>query len=113
MSWKFSRFTTSLMGLLREPDVQAHVGHRVEEIRDEMLQSIFSVLDESAERPPVLAKVLYATDAQSLWYQRSELMSLLCEHHGETQAREKIDHITQRFTGLLPAAQLKKSRHHR
>lgn len=113
MSWKFSHFASSLIGLLREPDATVATENRIEEIRDEMLESIFGALPDEAQRPPVLSKVLYARDAQSLWYQRSDLMSLLSEHHGESWAREKIDRITQRFNGLLPAAQLARSRRHR
>ncbi len=111
MSWKLSRFTTSLMGLFRESDTQAE--GRIEDIRTEMLESIFGVMQGQADRPPVLTKVLYARDVQSLWYHRSDLMSLLSEHHGETRAQEKIARITQRFTGLLPPAQLAKSRRKR
>lgn len=113
MSWKFSRFTTSLMGLFHESDTKAATESRIEGIRTEMLESIFGVLQNKADRPPVLAKVLYAQDVQSLWYQRSDLMSLLSEHHGETQAQEKMARITQRFTGLLPPALLTKSRRKR
>lgn len=113
MSWKFSQFTSTLAGLFRESDAQVTAENRMEEIRDEMLQSIFSVLEEKAARPPVLAKVLYARDVESLWYQRSDLMSLLSEHQGETRAREKIDGITRRFVGLLPPAQLAQIRRKR
>lgn len=113
MSWKFSQFTSTLAGLFRESDAQVTAENRMEEIRDEMLQSIFSVLEEKAARPPVLAKVLYARDVESLWYQRSDLMSLLSEHQGETRARQKIDGITQRFVGLLPPAQLAQIRRKR
>ncbi len=103
------------MGLWRESEAEAEVAteNRIEAIRDEMLESIFRALPEEAQRPPVLAKVLYARDAQALWYQRSDLMSLLSEHHGESWARGKIDRITQRFQGLLPAAQLAKTRRRR
>lgn len=113
MGWKFSRFTSSLMGLLQESDAKTAEESHIEAIRTEMLESIFSVLPNKSDRPPVLTKVLYARDVQSLWYQRSDLMSLLSEHHGETRAQEKIASITQRFTGLLPPTLLTKSRRKR
>lgn len=107
MSWKISRLSSSLMGLLREREPHQNAGTRsqVEHIREEMLDCMANYLQGRAVRPPVWAKLLEADDIQSLWYLRSDVMHMLCGHCGETLAASKLDEITELFNGHLPKAQ--------
>lgn len=112
MSWKISRLSSSLMGLLRErePYQTAENYSQIENIREEMLKCMSGFLAERAVRPPVWAKLLEARDIQALWYLRSDLMHMLCDHCGETQATDKLNAITELFRGHLPTAQFASSR---
>lgn len=110
MSWKISRFTTSLMGLLRESGQDAAHDTRMEDIREAMLECLSLVLKEQVVRPAVWAKILHATDIEALWYQRSGMMAVLSAHLGETSAREQVQRITEMFRGLMSHGHMKSSR---
>ena len=92
---------TSCMALLGrvEPSTDA-LNTRTEAIRELMLHA----LGEYGEKkfPAIARRVRYAPDVQGLWYARSDVMAILANTYGETVAREKIAHISQRFNGLLP-----------
>jgi hypothetical protein len=105
MSWKISRLSSSLMGLLREPDQRAESRSQVEQIREEMLDCMAQFLVGKAVRPQAWAKVLEADDIQTLWYLRSDVMHMLCGHCGETRAADQLNEITELFRGHLPKAQ--------
>ena len=78
---------------------------RLQEIRQAMLDCIDGVDEESFEGTRVLAQVLYATDIQSLWYIRPDVMTLLASLRGEATAHARLATISEMFIGLLPAAQ--------
>jgi hypothetical protein len=94
------------MGLLRErePEQSAATRAQVEHIREEMLACMAVFLEGQAVRPPVWAKVLNANDIQALWYLRSDVMHMLCDHCGETLASRELNTLTELFQGHLPAA---------
>lgn len=104
MSWKKSRFASSLMSLFGEsaPDLSSE--SRIKEIRQAMLDS-FAGLGESDEIARVWGRVLYAPDIQALWYLRSDVMTLLAGLRGESVAGARITTISAMFNGLLPSAQ--------
>lgn len=104
MSWKMSRISSSLLGLLRESDSPADAEQKLENIREEMLECMARFLDGKSVRPAVWGKVLYAKDIQTLWYLRSDVMHMLSQHCGETAASSAIEPITAMFSGLIPAA---------
>jgi hypothetical protein len=112
MSWKISRLSTSLMGLLREREPQLNFAtqSQIETIREEMLDCMAGYLEGRAVRPPVCAKVLEADDIQALWFLRSDVMRMLCDYCGETLAADKLDGITKLFRGHVPSAQFASSR---
>ena len=95
------RLRTSCMAMLGrvEPAPDALIA-RTEAIREQMLIA----LGEYGEKkfPGIARRVRYAPDVQGLWYARSDVMAILANTHGETVAREKLVHISQRFNGLLP-----------
>jgi hypothetical protein len=106
MSWKISKFTSSLMGLiglLPESAREASVETRTDRIRQAMLDCL-SGLKLSRDLQRVRGRVLYASDPMVLWYLRGDLMTLLCGTRGEVIARRELAHITDLFQGLLPRA---------
>jgi hypothetical protein len=50
----------------------------------------------------VSRRIRYAIDVMALWYLRGDLMAVLAEHHGEAEAREKLQAITEIFEDVLP-----------
>ena len=110
MGWKISRISSSLMGLLREPEPQTGLPAQLELIRQSLLDCMAFFLQEQADVPPVWTRVRHAQDIQSLWYLRSDVMHLLCDHCGEAMARSKLHDITELFRGHLPKAQFASSR---
>jgi hypothetical protein len=110
MGWKMSRLSSSLMGLLREPEPATGSPSQLEHIRQEMLACLAAHLRDPVNPPRVQAKVLHAQDMQALWYLRSDLMHLLCDRCGEASASAILDRITEMFRGHLPTAQFASAR---
>lgn len=104
MSWIGSKFTSSLMSLLGESVPDRSPEARIKVIRQAMMDCL-NGLSERHSVARVWARILYAPDAQSLWYLRGDLMTLLAEVRGESAAKAHIASITTLFEGLLPAAQ--------
>lgn len=101
MSWFNIQLKSSLLALLSANTLTPFLReNRTEDIRELMLNE----LEQTGELkfPTIVRRVRYATDAQALWYARSEVMTALAAMHGETVANEKISHISQQFKGLLP-----------
>jgi hypothetical protein len=113
MGWKISRLSSSLMGLLREPEAATGTLIQLEHIRREILDCVDQHLRDAANPPRVRGRVLHAQDIQALWYLRSDLMHLLCDHCGEASASVKLAHITEQFRGHLPTAQFTSARRRR
>lgn len=104
MSWKKSKFASSLMSLFGEPAPDLNPESRIRDIRAAMLDCLAG-LGESHELARVWARVLYAGDIQALWYLRAEVMTLLAGRCGESAAHSQLSCITHMFDGLLPSAQ--------
>lgn len=74
---------------------------RLEEIREVMLT--LSQMDGGTDHSASLTRrIRYATDLQVLWFLRGELMGLLARSVGEAVALEKMDRLSEMFSGLLP-----------
>jgi hypothetical protein len=110
MSWKMSRLSSSLLGLLRDPDGAANNVQKLEDIREEMLGYMAHFMVGKAVRPAVWAKVLYAKDIQSLWYLRSDLMHILSKLSDEAAATKALENITEMFGGHIPPAMFASAR---
>jgi hypothetical protein len=104
MSSKRSKFASSLICLFVELRLELSSARRIKAIRQVMLDSLFA-LGESRQAAQVIGKVLLASDIQTLWYLRSDVMTLLCSRLGESAAQTQISIVTAMFKGLLPAAQ--------
>lgn len=72
----------------------------VDDIRRHMRALAGSVGGERAEQ--VMRRIRYASDVESLWFIRSELMALLAGVLGEAAALEQVDAISDMFEDLLP-----------
>lgn len=80
---------------------------KLEEIRASMLLELEH--HDATTHARVLRHICYAVDVQALWYTRGELMGALSTQYGETQARTRLDRISNLFKGQLPHSL--KSRH--
>lgn len=101
MNWLNSQFKSSLLALLGS-SASTHTlrEDRIDEIRRLMLDELGECGDEHFQK--VVRRIRYAIDAESLWFLRIEVMSVLGEIYGETVAHQKIEKISEQFKGLLP-----------
>jgi len=99
-----SRFTSSFAALLTDGNTNIDVDGRLEQIREALLD-ILTELDGDHCKD-TWSKVGRATEAQSLWYLRSEMMQLIAASYGEEIARRKLDAITEMFRGVVPENQM-------
>jgi len=102
MQWLNPNLRSTLFTLLGHqpspPESVLRVG--IEEIRASMMVALG---DSSAfEFSHVSRRIRYASDIQTLWYLRGDLMAVLAAREGETNARGKIQAISALFDGLLP-----------
>ena len=104
MRWLKPSIRQSIYGLLghsTEPSAST-LENGTEDIREAMLVLLGDVGPKRF--PHVTRRVRYANDIQALWYLRGDLMAALAAMHGESKARQKIQGITEMFSGLLPAS---------
>lgn len=99
LSFATSLLTTLQGGVAGYP-VDGDPEDRLEAIRQAMLDSLAGagvVPSGQIER-----RILFACDAESLWYLRPELLQEIATLRGEATARRRIDRISALFAGLLP-----------
>ena len=73
----------------------------MDQIREAMLA--MAAVDPGERAAGLARRIRYATDLQTLWFMRGEIMQLLAQDHGEAAAREKVDELSSMFTHLLPS----------
>ena len=78
---------------------------RIDEAREALL-ALLHGSDKGEALSAVVRKLTWAPDAQSLWYLRSEVMSLLSGELGETEAVHRVKSVSPKFKGLVPASQI-------
>ena len=105
MSWKTSKFASSLISLFIDAAPDTVEDRRIEVVRDAMLAAIAD-LGHTPELDTITRRLRWAPHAQSLWYLRIDLMTLLSDQLGETRAHQRLRAITQLFRGLVPPAQI-------
>ena len=101
MHWLKTNLKSSFMAILGTAGGQAAaLDDRLEEIRELMVDE----LGDFGERhfPKIVRRVRYASDAHGLWYARGDVMAVLATVHGETLARQKMQGISDKFSGILP-----------
>ncbi len=103
-----SRFASSFAALLNDSTI-LDIDGRVEYIRDAMLEVLAPHVNCDAPMPPVWFGITRAYDIQTLWYLRSDLLSVLAMLSGENNAHRTLSSITEMFRGTVPDALMPKS----
>ena len=75
---------------------------RLEKIRVEMQQALAACGE--ADHPKLADRIRFATDLESLWYLRTELLAVVTECMGADSAGRSLASITSQFIGVLPIA---------
>lgn len=99
-----SSLFTTLQGAFssRSVDSDIELEDQLEAIRQAMLDSLAGA--GAVRSGQIERRILFAYDAESLWYLRPELLMEIATLRGEATARRRIDHISALFAGLLPWA---------
>jgi hypothetical protein len=104
MRWSSSNIITSMQSLLSGFSTPAtenpNLDHSLESIREAMLDALGSA--GASKHPVVELRITYANEVQDLWYLRGDVMAVLADTEGEASARQKMNHISNMFQGLLP-----------
>lgn len=74
---------------------------RLEAIRRSMIEAL---PQQDASLAAFKRRVTFATEAEQLWYLRTELMTLLSAARGEAHATRVLHAITLQFDALVPAS---------
>ena len=96
-----SGLLSTLLGVPRD-DAAPSVADRLDGIRQAMLDALGHGGDFFLS--PLERHVMFAPDAEALWYLRPELLRALARAEGEPAARQKVAAISALFEGLLPSA---------
>lgn len=77
-----------------------------EDALERVRKAMLKLLDEYTgdDRFQLDAKICYATDIESLWYLRPELMRMIAVTEGESTARVCIAAISDLFQGFVPSS---------
>ena len=75
---------------------------RLEKIRTGMLQALAACSEGS--HPLLSDRIRFATDLESLWYLRTELLAVMTQALGPDAAGRGLEDITRQFIGVLPLA---------
>jgi hypothetical protein len=106
-----SRFASTFAALLSDQGSVIDVGGRIEHIRDAMLRELSTLEDHHQnDALKIWSDIVRASDIQTLWYLRSDVLRLLADFHGEPEARKKLDQISAMFRGMVPDNQMPSAR---
>ena len=102
-----SRFMSTVLATITEEPVVLDASAQTEAVRAAMLDAL-SPLGQAQHAGLIRAWscIVRAPDIQTLWYLRSDLLSILAEFCGEPAARKQVEVLTQMFCGLIPAHQM-------
>jgi hypothetical protein len=100
LSFASSLLTTLQAAISHRAADRLSAAARLEDIRHAMLDS----LEDAGDMPltQIARRVMFAPDAESLWYLRPELLMVIASMRGERAARQILEQISVMFTGLLP-----------
>jgi hypothetical protein len=103
LGWKTtSRIASSLMGLRDDASTQNAETARCSQLRAAMLDLVDEAVDTGAAQTLIYRKLTKASEVETLWYLRSDLMMFLSDHIGESAAMTKLHRITALFEGAVP-----------
>lgn len=72
----------------------------IEDIRKAMLMLLDGTPVDGS--PNIMRRISYASEVQTLWFLRGDLMAVLANAHGEAVARQMIGEVSDMFGELLP-----------
>jgi hypothetical protein len=100
MSWLKSASTSffGAVGMTPAPP-EALLEERTEEIRLAMLATLGEA--GALAYPALRRRIMFAVDAEAIWYFRSEWMGALSTLHGESVAAAHLRSVNIQFEGLL------------
>ena len=98
-----SRFATSFAALLTDTNTQVDVSGRIEEIRTAMFDALWAL---DSHTPETWTAIDRATDVETLWYLRSDLLKDVNAASGEDSATLTLDKITEMFRGMVAPNQM-------
>jgi len=98
-----SRFATSFAALLTDTNTQVDVSGRIEEIRTAMFDALWAL---DSHTPETWTAIDRATDVETLWYLRSDLLKDVSAASGEDSAMLTLDKITEMFRGMVAPNQM-------
>ncbi|MEJ7930120.1 hypothetical protein WG922_09050 [Ramlibacter sp. AN1015] len=102
MRWLKPNIKSSLYALL------GHSGGPADETlqagTERIRAAMLALLGDRAELevPLLVRRLRHATEVQTLWYARSDLMAALAAQRGEARARQEVERLTPLFAGLVP-----------
>ena len=100
LKWIHGKADQPLFGQARRGELDARARDQMQDIQTSMLNALG---DDGRRNHPRLTRMLQcATEPQTLWYARADLMSVLASRHGERKAGELLAGISVKFNGLLP-----------
>ena len=104
MRWILSSLVTGMQNIFNDQGSGhgTRVQSALEDIREAMLNGLG--VSGAVTASKLELKVTYANDLHDLWYLRGDVMAAISAISGETQARRKLDEISDLFRGLLPKA---------
>ena len=105
MSWKTSKFASSLISLFIDSAPDEINDSRIERVREAMLTALHG-LPDTPNADSLTRRIRWSTNSQALWYLRSDVMTLVSTQRGESAARQCLQEITQLFLGLVHANQM-------
>lgn len=102
MRWLKPNLKSSLYALLGHATGPApeHLEAAIEHIRDAMLDVLG--VPGHASHPLLARRIRFATEIETLWYARNDLMAARSGQVGEAQAQQDVARLTRLFDGLVP-----------
>jgi hypothetical protein len=102
-----ARFKTSFAALFSDQTTVMDADGRIENARSAMLDALSGIdSNESMGSSKTWSDIARASDVQTLWYLRSDVLRLLSDFHGEQPARNQLDDITEMFRGVVSPSQM-------
>jgi hypothetical protein len=101
-----SRFTSSFAALLTDQTTNIDADGRTGEYPSPCCRRCEVDDSPALDTSKTWTDVMRASDIQTLWYLRSELLRSLSERHGEKAARQQLDTITEMFRGIVHKNQM-------
>src|SRR5687768_16217996 len=104
MAWFKTTLISSIQALFSTSTAKAPPPGDQEDALEEIRRRMCAMAEFGAgpRDMGLVRRIRYASDIQTLWFIRSELMAVMARTHGEAIARERLARLGDMFAGLLP-----------